>query len=272
LRFDHSQDLVLLREAIHDGAALAKSYAGRAIARSRKSDGSAVTEADMAVDALLQFRLREARPDYGWLSEESAEHGTRITRDRVWVVDPIDGTRDFLNGGRDWTVAGCLVESGVPLLSCVINPLRDEVFEAKKGSGAWLNGRQIFVTGEAKLAGARVATGARPKKGSWHAPWPGAVPVFTKSSIYRMALVAAGRADASFALNPKWEWDIAAGALLVSEAGGTVTSITGAPLKFNSGEAKVESLLAAAPDLHRVLAGHFKGSQRADRIGSIRLS
>ena len=97
-----------------------------------------------------------------------------------------------------------------------------------------------------------VSTAVR-AKGKWQPPWPGATPVSANASIYRLALIASGRADAYFALNPKWEWDIAAGALLVSEAGGTVTGKTGAPLTFNSAEAKVPGLVAAAPGLHRIL-------------------
>ena len=147
-----------------------------------------------------------------------------------------------------------LPEDGVPVLSAVVNPVRGEFFEARAGKGAFLNGERIFPSGQRELSGARVAVSPWPlAKGTWRPPWPGAVAIGVNSSLYRLALIASGRADASFALNPKWEWDIAAGALLVSEAGGTVTGKTGGPLTFNSAEAKVAGIVAAAPALHRLL-------------------
>ncbi len=251
---DSGQDFDLLREAVQEAASLALSYWGRPVSRERKADGTMVSEADMAADRLFAARLKSTRPDYGWLSEESAEHSARLHARRVWVVDPIDGTRDFLHGGDSWTVAACLVEDGAPVLAAIVNPVRGETFEAKAQAGAFLNGRRIFVSGQSELSGARVAMSADAlaKKG-WRAPWPGAIPVGANSMIYRMALVASARADASFALNPKWEWDIAAGALLVSEAGGTVTSSSGAPLKFNTAEAKVQGFVAAPRELQQVL-------------------
>ncbi len=251
---DRTQDFDLLRQTAQEAADLALSFWRRPVSHERKADGTTVTEADKSVDRLLAARLRSSRPGYGWLSEESPEHLTRMRSRRIWVLDPIDGTRDFLHGGQDWTVALCLVEEGAPVLSAVINPVRGESFEAQAGNGAFLNGRRIFASGQSQLIGARVAlTVPASNKKPWHAPWPGAVPVSANSSIYRMALVACGRADVCFALNQKWEWDIAAGALLVSEAGGMVTDCFGAPLTFNSAEAKVKGFVAAAPDLHQML-------------------
>ncbi len=255
---DLTQDFDLLREAARAAAALAMSYWGRPLRHDRKSDGSTVTEADMAVDEMLAARLKEARPAYGWLSEESPEHTARLAASRVWVVDPIDGTRDFLRGGRDWTIALALVEDGAPVLSSVINPVHEEIFEAQAGKGAWLNGHRIHVSSQDRLAGARVAIGrAGFTKGAWRKPWPEASLVPANSTLYRMALIASGRADASFALNPKWEWDIAAGALLVTEAGGVITAASGAPLKFNSKEAQTQGFVAATPDLHPALIAHL---------------
>ena len=249
-----AQDFDLLREAAREAASLALSYQNRTVARERKPDGSVVTEVDKAVDSLLAARLKGARPDYGWLSEESCENERRLAARRVWILDPIDGTREFLHGGDSWTIALCLAEDGVPVLSAVVNPVRGEFFEARAGEGAFLNGKRISASAQQELSGARVVVSQEAlSKRKWQPPWPGAVPVAANASIYRLALVASGRADAYFALNPKWEWDIAAGALLVSEAGGTVTGKSGAPLTFNSAEAKVASVAAAAPALHRLL-------------------
>ncbi|MGO8952951.1 MAG: 3'(2'),5'-bisphosphate nucleotidase CysQ [Rhodomicrobium sp.] len=264
---DLAQDFDLLRETAHEAAKLALSFWGRPVRHERKPDGTSVSEADKAVDRILAARLTSARPDYGWLSEESPEHTSRLAARRVWVLDPIDGTRDFLHGGSDWTVALSLVEDGAPVLAAVINPVRGEVFEARAGAGAHLNAQRIFASRQTALTGARVAVSAAAlTKKPWRAPWPGAIPVGANSTLYRMALVASGRADASFALNPKWEWDIAAGALLVSEAGGIVTNYSGAPLTFNSVEAKVQGFVAAAPQLHRILIERLNGNKNGAAV------
>jgi myo-inositol-1(or 4)-monophosphatase len=248
---DLSQDFELLRQTAKEAAALALTYWNRPLTPERKADGSVVTEADKAVDRLLAERLRHARPDYGWLSEESLENERRLSARRVWIADPIDGTRAFVKGLDDWTVALCLAEDGAVVLSAVVNPVRNEFYEARAGKGAFLNGQRIHASARQDLEGARVAVSPWPlAKGKWRAPWPGAVPMGINSSIYRLALIASGHADISFALNPKWEWDIAAGALLVSEAGGVIASLSGAPLAFNSVEAKVAASVAAAPALH----------------------
>jgi myo-inositol-1(or 4)-monophosphatase len=254
MRDNRTEDFELLRNATQEAAWRALTYWGRSIEQGRKADGTTVTEADHAVDALFSERLRGARPDYGWLSEESAEHDTRVTARRVWIVDPIDGTRAFVQGRNDWTVSAGLVEDGVPTLAVVINPVREEIFEARAGGGATLNGRPIHVSDCSTLDGAKVlAPESILKNSRWRTPWPAVKPVWANSILYRMALVACGEADATFATKPKWEWDVAAGALLVAEAGGVATEPDGAPLRFNSAEAKVRGFLASGPNLHQIL-------------------
>jgi myo-inositol-1(or 4)-monophosphatase len=256
---DRSHDYDLLREAAQEAGKLALSYRGRAVEKSRKADGSFVTEADHAVDALLAARLLGPRPDYGWLSEESAEHEKRLEARRVWVIDPIDGTQAFIQGRDDWVIAIALIEDGAPVLAAVVNPIRGETFEAREGAGAFLNGHRIHASERSLLPGAKIIVPDSLLKNSrWRTPWPPLTQVWAYSSIYRLSLIASAEADASFALKPKWEWDIAAGALLVSEAGGIVTDPFGSPLKFNSAEAKVPGFLAAAPKLHQILAERMR--------------
>ncbi|MGA7323817.1 MAG: 3'(2'),5'-bisphosphate nucleotidase CysQ [Rhodomicrobium sp.] len=258
-----AQDFDLLREAAASASKLALSFWGRSLASERKADGSAVSEADRAVDALLASTLRKARPDYGWLSEESPEPFDRLTARRVFIVDPIDGTRSFLRGGDDWTVAISIAEDHAPAIAVITNPVRAEVFEARAGAGAFMNGRRIFTSSQAKLSGASFAAGSSFAHGKRRLPWPNAVPIAANSSLYRLALVASGRADASFSLKPKSEWDIAAGALLVSEAGGKITSPSGEPLKFNSASGKVPGFVAAALELHEILIEHLSSGSGA---------
>jgi myo-inositol-1(or 4)-monophosphatase len=258
---DRSRDFDLLRQTARDAAALALGFWGRTIAKERKADGSVVTEADKAVDALLASRLRTARPEYGWLSEESAEHESRLSARCAWILDPIDGTRAFIQERDDWTVALALVEDGAPVLAVVVNPVRAEVFEARAGMGAFLNGQRIHASDRTALAGARIAIPATGSK-AWSLPqaWPELTPIFVNSSLYRLALIACAGADISFASKPKWDWDVAPGALLVSEAGGIISDVLGLPLRFNSAEAKVHGFLAAAPNLHQMLMEHLSGA------------
>ena len=260
---DYAQDFDLIRETAREAGKLALTYWGRPIQKQRKADGTEVTEADHAVDALLAARLKGARPGYGWLSEESADHEGRLHARRVWIADPIDGTRAFLQGLDDWVIALALIEDGAPILAAVVNPVRNETYEAHIGQGAFLSGRGLTASAKSELEGAKLVVARnilkpdRWARDSKFGPWPPVKTVWANSMIYRFALVASGKADSVFATKPKWEWDVAAGALLVSEAGGIVTDPCGLPLKFNSNEAKVPGFLAAAPNLHHILAGRM---------------
>ena len=254
MKDNYTQDFDLIRDAAQEAGKLALSYWGRSIQKQRKADGSEVTEADHAVDELLAARLRDARPGYGWLSEESAEHNDRLHARRVWVVDPIDGTRAFIQGGNDWVIALALIEDHVPVLAAVVNPVRGEVFEARAGAGAFLNGRRLHASKQGALAGARLAVpDLLLKPNRWRRPWPPVTFVLANSIIYRMALVARGDADATFAIKPKWEWDVAAGALLVSEAGGIVTDACGFPLSVQLKRGKSSRISCSRPKI----ASHF---------------
>jgi myo-inositol-1(or 4)-monophosphatase len=251
LRDDHD----LLLEAVREAGALAIGYFGRDVAVREKRPGQLVCEADIAVNALLAKSLRTPRPAYGWLSEEDADDGTRLDVRRVWIVDPIDGTRAFLNGRAEFTVAAALVDSGEPVAGAVFNPATDELFDAIAGGGARLNGRRIRVNGAHALAGARLLVGRTVRRG---ASWPaelGEVEFTAISSIaYKLALIAAGRFDAAVTLRPMSEWDVAAADLLVREAGGRVTTAAGAELRYNRAPPRLGSIIAAASGLHARLA------------------
>lgn len=247
-------DLELLISAAREAGALAMRYWNRPLRSERKPDGTMVTEADFAVDALLTEMLRGARPDYGWLSEESADGPERLDVRRIWMLDPIDGTRAFMKTGDDWTIAISLVENGAPILSVIFNPVRDELFTAQRGAGATLNGETIRVGDAETLEGVRLlASDGIIRKPIWTEPWPPYTAMKVNSLAYRLALVACGRADAAFAITPKSEWDIAAGALLVQEAGGLATRPDGAPLIFNKPVPRVHGFLAAGKKLHAML-------------------
>lgn len=256
---DLDDDFALLVEAVRDAGQLALSFFGDKVKSWRKADGSFVSEADFASNALLEQRLAHARPDYGWLSEESADSEARLSARRVWMIDPIDGTQAFLSQQTDWCVSAALVEDGEPVLAAIFNVARSEMFCARKGGGATLNGARLQVTDRDAIEGARLLASkglVHPK--NWRQPLPPITPVWANSIAYRICLVASGRADATFAFSPKWEWDLAAAVLVASEAGCVVTDEFGRPFVFNNAKPRVEGLFIAPPVLHRLLLARKK--------------
>ena len=212
-----------------------------------KDEGAGpVTEADISVDTALRHDLMEARPDYGWLSEETQDTEARLSTECQFIVDPIDGTRAFVAGAPDWAHSLAVVRGGVVTAAAVYLPVRDLMFAAVLGGGATLNGAPIAVSARSELTGADVLS---PK--GWFEPkfWRDGLPPdvtrsFRSSLAYRLCRVAEGRADAMITLRPSWEWDIAAGALIVTEAGGAATDRTGAALRFNNPHPQVNGVVA----------------------------
>ncbi|GAK44995.1 inositol-phosphate phosphatase [Tepidicaulis marinus] len=251
---ERAEDHALLCKAVREAGALALTYYKADAKHWEKSKGDPVSEADLAVNALLAERLQDARPGYGWLSEETEDDARRLTRTRVWVIDPIDGTRAFIKGKPHFTICGALVEEGRPVLGAVFNPAMDEFFEAVSGGGARLNGAPIQVSACDAIDGCRMAAfGPMFKHPAWREPWPEMEIVDRNSVAYRLALVACGQADAAMALNRKNDWDIAAADLLIHEAGGKVTDHQGAPLIYNREDTKHRSFIAAGPALYQAI-------------------
>ena len=247
-------DLHLLRGAVKDAGKVALGFFRKVIAVKRKLDGSEVSEADFAVDAALKTSLGAARPSYGWLSEETEDAAARLERRFVWMVDPIDGTNAFLRHIPEWTISAALVENGLPVLGAVYNPATLEFFHAIRGEGAFLNDQPISVTGRSDLSGSLIiASGGLFKKRIWQSPWPEVETRWVNSVAYRLARVAQGRADATLSLSAKSEWDLAAGVLLVEEAGGSATDHRGQSFVFNRPVPRFTSLVAAPPRLHAKL-------------------
>lgn len=260
----YAADHAVLCDAVREGGALALSYFKADPEHWEKKKGDPVSEADIAVNHLLSAKLTRAQPSYGWLSEETEDDARRLSRSRVWVVDPIDGTRAFLKGKPHFTVCGALVEEGRPVAAAVFNPATDEFFEALLGQGARLNGQPISVTDCDEIAGCRmVAFGPMFKHPAWPTPWPEMEIIDRNSVAYRLALVAGGMADAAMALNAKNDWDIAAADLLVHEAGGRLTGHKGELLYYNSEAARHPSLVAAGPVLHGALLERVQGLELA---------
>ncbi|MEO0939397.1 MAG: 3'(2'),5'-bisphosphate nucleotidase CysQ [Pseudomonadota bacterium] len=245
-------DLPLLIDAVRSAGRVATSYRGDLARRWDKPGGAGpVTEADIAVNDLLRTQLELARPGYGWLSEETEDGTARLRRDAVFIIDPIDGTRSFAKGQRTWAISVGIAERGVVTAGVVFLPARGMLYAAARGRGAWLNGAPLTVSEQAGVVGAEVLA-AKPIMAPEH--WPGGVPevvhAYRPSLAYRLGLVAQGRFDGMFTFRPSWEWDIAAGSLIVEEAGGTVTDKTGAPLRFNNAHPALNGVVAATPGVH----------------------
>ena len=246
-------DAELLREAVREAGDLARSLFRQSVKRWTKSDGSPVTEADLAVDKVLKARLTAARPEFGWLSEETPDTTERLARRAVWIVDPIDGTRAFAHGGDEWCVAVALLVEGRPVLAAIYRPMTDDFYEARHGEGATLNGEPLRMSDARGLAGARILGNASALK-----QLQAKVPVEAVSSgntplAMRLALVAQGDLEAALSTSPKHDWDLAAGDLLVHEAGGTVTGLDGKSFIYNRRETRQANYVASSHALHAAL-------------------
>lgn len=244
-------DLSLLRDAAKAAGEIAAKHFRKDPETWDKGDGQGpVTEADIEVDTMLRTELTAARPDYGWLSEETADTGARLDREKVFIVDPIDGTRAFMEGKTAFSHALCVVENGVPTAAVIYLPMMDLMFTASRGGGAYMNGMSLGTSSRLDLDGAQLL-GNKKMFAAEH--WGGPLPVtqhFRSSLAYRMALVAQGAFDGMITLRPSWEWDIASGDLIAREAGATVTDRSGGGLLFNNTHPQVDGVLAAPANVH----------------------
>lgn len=251
---DYAAELDLIRDAAIAAGGLALSLREAGLTVRSKAGGSPVTNADMAVDERLRDILLTARPDYGWLSEETPDTPDRLSARRLIVVDPIDGTVAYMKGKPWWCIPIAVVEDGRPVAAVIHAPALGETFAATLGGGATLNGQPISSSDTADLDDASMLADARLLEGPhWAEPWPAMRFEKRNAIAYRMALVAAGAFDAAIALTPKWDWDICAGALIVEEAGGRVSDHHGQPWRFNQPDPRQNSLVCSAAALHPLI-------------------
>lgn len=243
----YDDDLELLRTTAVAAGIIAASYFRRDIKSWTKDNASPVSEADIVVDRFLAANLLQARPNYGWLSEETVDNPSRLDCERVFVVDPIDGTRGFLRGEDYWSISLAVVEDGVPVAGVVYAPARDEMYDAWKGGGARFNGKRLQRT---RRAGAAPLI---PAPGAVHQELQAAGLDYTRgpaypSLAYRLVQVATGKLDAAVARRGAQDWDIAAAALILRESGLDFADVcTGFP-QFNKRDVR-HGALAALGDM-----------------------
>jgi len=252
-RESYQEEHEVLTDAILKAGKAAMRLAATGFQTHLKNDRSPVTSADLEVNRILKEEILRRFPDDGWLSEETPDDPARLDKKRVWVIDPIDGTKYFVTGVPQFTISAALVEDGRPVLGIVLNPATDELFSATTGTGTHFNGVPSRL---------REVNGSRPtllvsppsfQRGRY-VPLERDAEIRPMGSIaYSLALIAAGQADGTLNVDRLSEWDIAAGVLLIDEAGGLVTDRKGNRLTFNRPDPTIRGLLAGAPALHPLL-------------------
>jgi myo-inositol-1(or 4)-monophosphatase len=253
-----ARDAALLRQTVREAGELALSLFRTELKNWTKGSSSPVSEADIAVNDLLASRLRAATPDYGWLSEESADDESRLGKSLVWIVDPIDGTRGYLAGREDWCVSAALVEDASPVLAAVFAPATDEFFFAARGQGAARNHVPVHATSGTDLDFLRIA-GPKPLVERLNRAG-GEVILHPRigSLALRLCRVAQGSLDAAFAGGQSRDWDLAAANLIVQEANGRMTALSGDTIAYNRREVTHGLLVAAGRDRHARIVEHFR--------------
>jgi myo-inositol-1(or 4)-monophosphatase len=252
-------DLALLKEAALAAGEIAKRFHRNGAKVWEKADQSPVTEADLAVNARLHEILTDARPDYGWLSEETEPDPGYCAAQRWFVVDPIDGTRSFMEGNKTFAHSIAVVE-GTRVVAAVVHlPLREKTYAAAEGAGAFLNGAPIRSAEVSELGGATIMINKAQLKPE---NWPGGVPdierVYRPSLAYRICLAAEGRFAGMVTLRDAWEWDVAAGALIAAEAGAEMCGRDGRAIRFGNDSRKVPGMLVCSDSLRRQLLERLK--------------
>ena len=250
-------DLRLAIAAAREAGSAVLPFFGEEQAVRFKSPSQPVTEADLAADRILREKLLAERPEYGWLSEETQDSSERLTRRRVWVVDPIDGTRSFIAARPEWGISIGLAIDGEAVLGVIYNAATDELFHAARGRGAWRGSEPIHTRGAHRDRPTLLASRSEIGRGELE-PFRSAYDIVPLgSTAYKMMRVAAGEADAFLSRGPKSEWDLCAAVVIVSEAGGRVTDSEGKRLSFNRPDPSVHGVIATSATAYDELRDHL---------------
>ena len=253
-----SETLERIQAALNAAREVLNRYTPGAIAADYKIGHDPVTEADKSVDAVLRTNL--LREGEGWLSEETVDDASRLDKRRVWIVDPLDGTREFVAGIPEFCVSIAMVEDGVPVAGGICNPATNETFIGSLETGVTYNGKAASPSQKSDLRDALVlASRSEVKRGEWEA-FKSTLKIRPMGSVaYKLALVSAGLADVTFTLTPKHEWDVAAGAALVLSSGGFVQTLENCALRCNQRNPLLSGLIACGPNLRQELMALLEG-------------
>ena len=234
-------------DAVREAGRITLKLLGDKERSSQKTNGDIISQADISVNRLLKTRLKGAFPDYGWLSEETADSNERLSKQRVWIIDPIDGTREFVEGIPEYAICIALVDNGIPVVGVQFNPARDQLFAAIRNGGTFLNGKRVFCTECKYLSNASVAVSRSEYDRREIEPFRSFMGEILPigSVAYKLALVASGDYDINFSVQPKNEWDVCAGDLLIREAGGCMLNLNGNVRSYNQKNTLIEKGLVA---------------------------
>ena len=257
--FKASSEHNLVKESILEAGKLALKWFKKDPEQWKKDDGSLVSKADIEINDLLNKLLKNKNPEFGWLSEENEDDKSRLNKKITFVVDPLDGTKAFLEGKKEFSISVAIVKNGLPISGIVFSPSTDEMFEAEKNKGSWKNNKKVIISNYNRLEKCKmIAFKPMFSHPAWKEPWP-KMDVENRNSIaYRMALVASGQYDAMMALNSKNDWDIAAGDLLISESGGIVTLHTNKKIIYNTENTKKPSVIGTNKAIHEKIIKRVK--------------
>lgn len=257
---DLSADLELAAKAAKAGGALAAKHFKQSVKTWNKDDASPVSEIDLAVNDLIERELRSARPSYGWLSEETKDNSARLDAKRLWVVDPIDGTRAYIDGKPEYCVSIACVENGKPIVAALYDPSADELFLAVTGQGATKNETPLQVSAHDDALTAHLILDKKMSQHEyWPKPWTPRSLIRPNSMALRLAWVATGKHDLTMALSKKQDWDIAAADLIVREAGGCMTDEAGGQLIYNEPDCSHPFIVGSAPGVHEEACQQLRG-------------
>jgi myo-inositol-1(or 4)-monophosphatase len=256
---------VVKQAACEAGAAILRIADEHYQKAAQQADRTVVTKADIEADHILQKHLRTAFPDYGWLSEETKDDPTRLQRQRVWIVDPMDGTREFVMHVPEFVVSVALADKGQIILGVILNPRSGDLFEAVRGEGTRLNDRPVRcdheLDGKPKVEVSR--SDIERNRFAGYEPYIELRPM--GSIAYKLARLAAGKSDSILSVTPKNEWDIAAGVCLVTEAGGRVTDLAGEPHRFNEPNTLLNGVIAASTGAYDTISQAVAAVSRDSR-------
>lgn len=254
----------LLRTAVdaaREAGAAIRGYYKDSYTVKDKGEDNPLTDADLAANAILESRLRHTHPEFGWLSEESVDDPVRLGREWAWIVDPLDGTKEFTLGIPEFVVSIGLVHNGIAKLGVLYNPIKDELFSGFVGGGATFNGQPCVVSAHPELQGARVVCSRTEMKKGMFERWKGQLtPVPVGSVAYKFGLVAAGQAEATFTPQPRNEWDICGGVAVVLAAGGRSSNGVGEEYRFNRPNPLHIGVAATNGHVHDAILGLIRES------------
>lgn len=251
-----SRELTVAIEAALAAGAAIRGYYQDSYTVKEKGQDNPLTDADLASNQIIFDRMRSEFPTYGWFSEESVDDESRLTAESVWIVDPLDGTKEFTLGIPEFVVSIALIVANRPAVGVLYNPIKDELYSGVVGQGAQFNRVACAVSSHAGLQGARIVCSRTEMKKGWFDKYLDIVSLQPVGSVaYKFGRVAAGQAEATFTPQPRNEWDIAAGVALVEAAGGRATNRLGEPFLFNQRNPLVNGICATNGVVHPEILG-----------------